>query len=87
MAERSNHVGDIKGSYRSEAVVSQQNAAAISSKRSRISKKADSVSSACGEFIFMRSHSKSSNVRRYNTLCLLSLNYYYYIASYYFRNE
>ena len=70
MTERSNHVGDIKGSYRSEAVVSQQNAAAISSKRSRISKKADSVSSACGKSIFIRNHVKPINLRRYIAISL-----------------
>ena len=54
MAERSNHVGDTKGSNRSELVLSQQNAAAINPKRSRISKKADSVSSGCGKLILYK---------------------------------
>ena len=51
MSERAKTVGNIKGSPRSELVVSQQNTAANNTKRSRISKKADSVSSLSGMLI------------------------------------
>ena len=51
MSERAKTVGNIKGSPRSELVVSQQNTAASNTKRSRISKKADSVSSLSGKFV------------------------------------
>ena len=49
MSERAKTVGNNKGSPRSELVVSQQNTAANNIKRSRISKKADSVSSLSGK--------------------------------------
>ena len=54
MSERAKTVGNIKGSPRSELVVSQQNTAATNTKRSRISKKADSVSSLSGKLHYHR---------------------------------
>ena len=53
MSERAKTVGNNKGSPRSELVVSQQNTAANNIKRSRISKKADSVSSLSGNVILL----------------------------------
>ena len=48
MSERAKTVGNIKVNPRTELVVSQTNTASINAKRSKISKKADSVSSLSG---------------------------------------
>ena len=50
MSERAKTVGNTKVNPRTELVVSQTNTAYINAKRSKISKKADSVSSLSGNY-------------------------------------
>ena len=50
MSERAKTVGNIKVNPRTELVVSQTNTESINAKRSKISKKADSVSSLSGKY-------------------------------------